>query len=186
MSEKLAITENPLKGLIGVWKGDKGIDLAPKPIEDEENPYYETLSIESVNIDIENAGKEELLAVRYHQVVSEKESGDISHDETGYWIWNKNNNEIVLAFATPRGISVLAKGSFQKNTKGLVFNVSANLDADNPGIAQSPFMKNNAKVTEFKRELKFSGNKIIYSQQTTVNIYNKVFNHEDSNELVKS
>ena len=28
----------PLSVLIGTWQGDKGIDIAPKPEEDENNP----------------------------------------------------------------------------------------------------------------------------------------------------
>lgn len=181
MNEK----NNPLALLIGDWKGDKGIDLAPKPVEDENNPYFETLTFEAVDIDIENAGEEELIAIRYHQSVTEKESGDISHDETGYWIWNKNNNEIVLAFAIPRGVSVVAQGSIQKNENEIIISVSANLDAANPGIVQSSFMNKNAKTTHFKRELKISGNTLSYSQVTTVEIYNKTFSHEDTNELIR-
>ena len=42
---------SPLNRLIGVWKGDKGIDLAPKPEIDESNPYYETIVFEAVDID---------------------------------------------------------------------------------------------------------------------------------------
>lgn len=185
MSDELNKNANPLAGLIGTWKGDKGTDLAPKPIEDENNPYFETLTFEVVDIDIENAGEEELISVRYHQTVTEKESGDISHDETGYWIWNKNKNEIVLAFAIPRGVSVVAQGSIQNNENEIIFNVSANLDTINPGIVQSSFMSKNAKTTNFKRELKISGNTLSYSQETTVDIYNKTFNHEDMNELTR-
>lgn len=32
------IKTNPLIGLIGIWEGDKGVDLAPKPKVDENNP----------------------------------------------------------------------------------------------------------------------------------------------------
>jgi hypothetical protein len=185
MSE-LNKNDNPLVGLIGIWKGDKGTDLAPKPIEDENNPYFETLTFEVVDIDIENAGEEELSAVRYHQTVTEKESGDISHDETGYWIWNKNNNEIMLAFAIPRGVCVLAHGELQINKEEIIFKVSAGLDDPNPGIVQSPFMKKNAKTTNFKRELRISGDSLSYTQETIVDIYNKTFNHKDSNELTRN
>ena len=34
----------PLSKLIGVWKGDKGMDIAPEPDGTEENPYYETIT----------------------------------------------------------------------------------------------------------------------------------------------
>jgi hypothetical protein len=187
MSEN--IKGNPLLNLIGVWKGDKGTDLAPKPVEDENNPYYETLSFEAVDIDIENAGKQELMAVRYHQSVTEKASGDISHDETGYWIWNKEDDSIMLAFVIPRGVSLLARGEFTRlknDADEIKISVSAKLSGANPGIVQSSFMNNNAKTTEFKRELVISGNTLSYSQETTVDIYNKVFNHTDDNVLERT
>ena len=50
---------NPLIGLIGTWVGDRGTDIAPKPIIDENNPYYETLEFEVVDIDIENAEEQQ-------------------------------------------------------------------------------------------------------------------------------
>ncbi len=180
--------KNPLMRLIGVWKGDKGTDLAPKPVEDENNPYFETLTFEVVDIDIENAGDEELMAVRYHQSVTEKESGDVSHDEVGYWIWNKKENTILLAFAIPRGVSVVAAGSVQEsidNPGEFILNVSATLDEPNPGIVQSTFMKSKAKTTYFSREFIISGNTLSYHQETVVHIYDKVFSHIDKNSLTK-
>jgi hypothetical protein len=181
--------DNPLLNLIGVWKGDKGTDLAPKPVEDEKNPYYETLTIETVDIDIENAGKQQLIAVRYHQTVTEKASGDVSHDETGYWIWNKEDGAIMLAFAIPRGVSVLASGQFERlgnDSDEIKIQVSAKLNSANPGIVQSPFMSDKAKTTEFKRELRISGNTLSYTQETTLDIYDKVFNHADDNTLQRT
>jgi hypothetical protein len=37
------IDYGPLTGLIGSWKGDEGMDVAPEPDGKEESPYYETL-----------------------------------------------------------------------------------------------------------------------------------------------
>ena len=182
------IKENPLINLIGVWQGDKGTDLAPKPVEDENNPYYETLTFMAVDIEIENAGIQELIAVRYHQVVTEKESRDISHDESGYWIWNQADDSIMLSFAIPRGVSVVASGNVERSgpdSDTIKLNVSADLEEENPGIAQSAFMKKNAKTTRFVRKLKLSGDSLSYTQETTVEIYNKVFNHADDNSLIR-
>ena len=39
MSENNDIDYGPLAGLIGVWKGDKGLDVAPEPDGTENNPY---------------------------------------------------------------------------------------------------------------------------------------------------
>jgi len=181
--------KNPLLGLLGTWKGDKGTDLAPKPDEDENNPYYETLTFEAVDIDIENAETQQLVAVRYHQIVTEKANDEVSHDEAGYWIWDSVENTIILAFAIPRGVSVLASGGFEilnSDSNEIVINVSATLDAPNPGIVQSSFMNENAKTTKFIRELRISEDTLSYTQETTVKIYDKTLGHTDKNNLTRS
>jgi len=177
---------SPLNALIGTWRGDQGTDLAPRPVEDEDNPYFETLTFKAVDIEIENAETQELVAVRYHQVVTEKESGDVSHDELGYWIWNKAENAIMLVFSIPRGVSVVAEGSLEKlngNEKGIILKVSAGLDVPNAGIVQSAFMSQNAKTTAFVREMTMSGDTLSYFQETTLKIYSKTFAHADKNIL---
>ncbi len=40
MNEELRTS--PLNALIGVWKGNKEMDIIPEPEVDENNPYYET------------------------------------------------------------------------------------------------------------------------------------------------
>ncbi len=177
---------NPLIGLIGKWQGDKGLDLAPKPDVDESNPYYETLIFEAVDIDIENAGEQELTAIRYHQEVREKANDEVSHSETGYWIWNNNDDSIICAFSIPRGVSLLAGGNYKKTSDGgIVFNVLARVDDPHYGIVQSPFMMKKAKTTSFKREFKLKGDALTYVQESALEIYDKKFNHTDERELVK-
>ncbi len=184
MSNK--IKANPLIGLIGTWQGDKGLDLAPKPEVDESNPYYETLIFEAVDIDIENAGDQELIAIRYHQEVREKANDEVSHSETGFWIWNKNDDTIICAFSIPRGVSLLAGGGFKKSSDGeIIFNVLAEINDPHWGIVQSPFMMKKAKTTSFKREFKLKGDTLTYFQESALEIYDKKFNHTDENVLVR-
>ncbi|MGL1889808.1 MAG: heme-binding beta-barrel domain-containing protein [Reichenbachiella sp.] len=180
------MNKNPLVGLLGTWEGNKGMDVAPKPDEDENNPYYETLIIEPVDIAIENAESQELTAVKYHQVVREISNDKISHSETGYWIWDNNENTIMCAFAIPRGVSVLAGGDFKSDEGDTVFSVAAQADSEDWGIVQSPFMKKRAKTLAFTREFTVSGNTLSYTQETTVDIYGKKkFAHIDENTLTK-
>lgn len=187
---KETIDYGPLQALIGTWQGKKGVDIAPKPDEDENNPYYETLTFEAVDIDIENAEKQQLSAVRYHQLVREKSNDKVSHDETGYWIWNKADDTIMLTFSIPRGVNVLAIGAFKKtddSKKEIVINVSAKLDDSESGIVQSIFMHKSAKTTAFKREIKIIGDTLSYTQETMVDIYNKKsFSHTDENTLTRT
>ena len=178
--------KNPLVGLLGTWEGDKGIDLAPKPEEDENNPYYETLIIESIDGDIENAEEQEIAAVRYSQVVREISNDKVSHTENGFWIWDKNENTIMCTLSIPRGLSLVAGGEIETTTNDeLVFNVSAQADNADWGIVQSPFLKNKAKTLDFKREMILSRNTLSYSQEMTLDIYGKTFKHIDKNTLTK-
>jgi hypothetical protein len=177
--------KNLLLELLGTWKGDQGIDLAPKPEIDEENPYYETLTFELLEGDIENAGEQGLVAVIYRQEVREKANDEISHSETGYWLWEKGTDNIINSFTIPRGVCVLAGGKIQQEGDEIVLSVSANLDEAHNSIAQSPFMLDKAKTLSFERTLKISGSTLSYSQKTVVDIYGKTFDHIDENKLTK-
>ena len=64
MSE-VALDYGPLQGLIGVWQGSDGMDVAPEPSTDDHNPYYETITFEAAG-DVDNAETQELAVVRYH------------------------------------------------------------------------------------------------------------------------
>lgn len=178
-------TTNPLAKLIGIWKGNTGIDLAPKPTEDENNPYYEVLTITPVDIAIENAEEQELTAVEYHQIVREKSNDKVSHSETGHWIWDKDNNTIMNGFSIPRGVCVLATGAFEATEKQLTLSVFADDNNANGGIVQSAFMQQKANTKSFKRTFKVQGNTLSYTQETVVDIYGKVFSHTDENVLIK-
>ena len=37
------IDYGPLRALVGVWTGNRGMDVAPEPDGAEENPFFETI-----------------------------------------------------------------------------------------------------------------------------------------------
>ena len=70
MSEE--IDYGPLNELIGVWKGDKGIDVAPDKDDTKgtvDNPYYETITFDAIGT-ANNAKKQTLAVLHYLQVVT--------------------------------------------------------------------------------------------------------------------
>ena len=96
------------------------------------------------------------------------------------------SDTIMCAFSIPRGVSLLAGGTYEKSADGeTTIQVSSKLDDPDWGIVQSPFMKEKAKTLAFKRELKLSGNTLSYTQETTVEIYGRTFAHSDNNTLTK-
>jgi len=187
VSDTKDIDYGPLRGLIGVWKGDKGLDVAPEPDGAENNPYFETITFTAIG-DVSNAESQILAAVHYRQIVQRKSNDKVFHDETGYWMWDAGAGIIMQSLTIPRGVSVIAGGTHggEKNTDGsIILAVSADLDDKNWQIIQSPFMQENARTTKFHHRITVGNGKLAYSETTMVEIYGKVFEHTDQNELLR-
>lgn len=185
MSNNEEIAYGPLAELVGVWVGDKGIDVAPEPDGEENNPYYETITFTAIG-NVTNAESQVLAAVHYRQIVQRKSNDKIFHDETGYWMWDAGESIIMHSLTIPRGVCVLAGGIYAegKNPAGIkLLEVSASLDDENWRIVQSPFMQKNAKTTEFYHRITVGNGVLSYVETTMVEIYEKVFEHTDQNEL---
>ena len=175
----------PLARLVGVWKGDKGLDVAPEPEGSEESPYRETLTFEVVG-DVTNADSQTLAVIRYHQVVARKSNNEVFHDEIGYWMWDAATNTVMHSLVIPRAVALLAGGSVAPadiSEERCVLSVRAKLDDPDWGIAQSPFMRDNARTVEFSHDITIAGDTLSYRETTVLDIYGKRFDHTDENEL---
>jgi len=175
------IDYGPLDALAGNWKGDKGKDVSPEPDGKEENPYYESILFEKVG-DAKNAEKQTLAALRYHQVVTRKSDGKVFHNETGYLLWDAENNTVMQTLSIPRGVALVAGGVCADPASG---KISVRAAAGDPdwGIAQSPFMRDNAKTLEFTHNIAVTGDTLQYNETTVLEIYGTRFDHTDENTL---
>ncbi|WP_426415680.1 heme-binding beta-barrel domain-containing protein [Aestuariirhabdus sp. LZHN29] len=173
------VNYGPLAPLLGVWRGDCGMDRSPEPDGVEQNPYYETLVFEAAG-STSNAEEQELVALRYHLQVNRKGDDKAIHNETGYWMWESATGLVMLSFCIPRGLSVLAGGAL--NEEGS-FEVRAAQDDPQWGIVQSPFMQQKATTTAFERSLRLDGYELVYEQTMLLDIYGSNFEHTDSNRL---
>jgi len=185
MSEENNIDFGPLKGLIGVWQGANGTDIAPEPDGTENNPYFETITYSPVG-EATNAETQNLAVIHYRQIVSRKSDGQVFHDQTGYWMWDSKEQTVMHSLTIPRGVCVLAGGTYNDATDAngrAILEVSAKLNDDNWQVIQSPFMQENALTTEFRQKLTVGDGKLSYSQTTMLEIYGKTFEHTDENEL---
>jgi len=181
------IDYGPLGILIGVWQGDKGMDVAPEPDGSEHNPYYETITFQAAG-DVSNAESQCLVAVHYRQVVSRKSNQQVFHDETGYWMWDAETGVIMHSLTIPRAVSVLAGGTVSSSWKPgdeVVLEVHAGLDDPDWGILQSPFMRDNARTLEFHYKASCYNDTLSYKETTVVDIYGRRFEHSDENVLIR-
>lgn len=180
------INYGPLKELIGVWKGDKGMDIAPEPDGTEENPYYETITFTEGG-DLTNAESQVLSVLHYRRIVQRKSDDGVFHDETGYWMWDAKNNVIIHSLTIPRAVSLLAGATFNNdnyNDDKLSIEVNAAVDNEDWGIIQSPFMKEKALTKSYHQIIEIENGKMTYAETTMLEIYGREFEHTDKNELM--
>lgn len=187
MSDASAVDYGPLTSLIGVWSGDKGLDIAPEPDGAEHNPYFETITYAAIG-DVTNAESQVLSALHYHQLVSRKSDGEVFHNETGYWMWDPKSEVVMHSLTIPRGVCLLAGGKYTGNGNsggGVTIDVTADAGEGPWRIIQSPFMQENARTTSFRQRITVEDGKMSYAETTMVDIYGKTFEHTDENELVR-
>lgn len=186
MSEIVEVNYGPLAALVGVWKGDKGMDIAPESDGTEENPYYETITIDEGG-DLTNGEEQVLSVLFYRRIVKRKSDGGIFHDQTGYWMWDAKENVIMFSLNIPRAVSLLAgtklNDSNYKSGK-LSIDISAGIENEDWGIVQSPFMKQKALTKAYRQELTIENGVMKYAETTMLDIYGREFEHTDKNELV--
>ncbi len=177
----------PLEKLIGRWEGDKGMDVSPEPDGTEENPYYEVIEMQAGG-DLSNAERQKLAVVKYTRLVWRKSTREIFHDQMGYYMWDADAEVIMHSYAIPRAVTVTAGGKFAKanlKEKSVTLEFSAKADQSDFGIAQSTFMRDNAKTLEYTQKLTVNDSILIYNELTVLDIYGRQFNHKDSNTLTK-
>ncbi len=179
------IDYGPLASLIGTWKGNKGLDIAPEPDGSENNPYYETISYEAIG-DVTNAESQVLTALHYRQIVQRKSNDKVFHHQTGYWMWDAKTETVMHSLTIPRAVSVLASGACPDQTGAeskVTLTVRADINDPAWTVLQSPFMHENARTTAFQLEITVDKGVLAYMQTTIVDIYGKPFEHTDQNEL---
>lgn len=180
MSEECEKDYGPLAGLIGTWEGERGTDLAPAPDGDVETPYFETIKFEAIGGPT-NAGEQDLAVLRYHQVVSRKEDGEVFHDEVGYWMWDAAASTVMHSLAIPRGVTVVATGRWTSGDGDVVLSVDT--DGGSGEIAQSAFMREKARTKRFHHTIVLSGDTLSYEETTVLEIYGRTMDHTDASVL---
>ncbi|MEQ5841869.1 heme-binding beta-barrel domain-containing protein [Paraburkholderia acidicola] len=174
----------PLGKLAGTWKSadSSGVDVAPGQEHSQAgkgapavSPYYEVLTFEPA-ADATNASDQYLAAMYYKQEVFRRSDNKKFHDQRGYLIYDKKNQMVYDTFCIPRAVCVVAEGKAGDKMT---------LKSSPQGIAETQYMSRNDKTTGFTITYDLSGSALKYSQQTSLYVYNKPFQHVDSSALVR-
>ena len=175
----------PLSLLVGptgeqTWKGNKGVDLAPDSEGIETNLYEDQITFTELG-EVENAEEQVLMAVRYHQQVFRIKDNKLIHDQTGYWLWEQDTENVIHTFSIPRGLSVVAIGLYTQNKNTVQLKVEALLE--NQSISQIPFLSQKATTHSFGQVLDIDSDMLKYEQLMQIEIYGRMIEHKDKSVL---
>lgn len=181
------IDYGPLALMAGLWKGDRGLDLAPESDGSvEENPFYEEILFELAG-DLTNADRQKLAILRYQQKVYRKSDDGQFHDQLGYWLWDAADQCVMFTLVIPRAVTLVAGGKFDPASirEGAFSLRVVSEEGGDWGVAQSPFMRDNARTRGFEMTLEVDGDKMSYSENTILDIYGRRFDHTDTSVLAR-
>ncbi len=175
----------PLAGLIGVWEGSKGDDIAPSDDRGiENNKFRERMSFEIIK-PVDNH-EQILYAVRYATTAWRIGEAEAFHEETGYWMWDAAEKQVIRSFIVPRGITVLAGGTASPGDKA--FKLSAVAGSDTYGICSNLFLNREFKTMRFDLHVKILGpDSFEYEEDTVIQMKGRpeLFHHTDKNSLTR-
>ncbi len=180
----MTVDYGPLTGLVGVWAGSHGVDVAPEPDDDERSAYYERLVFEPAG-DVDNADSQALVMLRYHQVVMRQRNDEVFHNETGFLSWDAERELVMQSFAIPRGLAMVAGGTVQVSGGEVVISLQARAEDEHWVISQAPFLQEQACTTHFERTYRLLGDGLSYTQTAHIDIYGREVTHTDTNRLTR-
>lgn len=183
MGNELREQLGPLAGLVGVWEGDKGDDIAPSDDRGaENNKYRERVTFEQVG-PVQNH-EQNLHVLRYSTRATRLGESDSFHEELGYWSWEPQTEEVMRSFLIPRGIALIAGGKAARDAR--YFRLEAKSGSCTFGICVNPFLDREFKILSYTLDLKILDSSTFSYEQDTVLLIpgrSEPFHHRDSNTL---
>lgn len=176
----------PLAALEGVWEGIKGADESPDddPREIEHNAFRERMTFEPTGL-VENH-QQSLYGLRYAKTAWRIGAEQPFHEEVGYWLWDPDRSEVMVAFIVPRGIVVLAGGKVAADAK--TFLLEAEMGSQVFGICSGPFLDSEFRTVRYQIEVSIGEDgSFSYDEDTVMQIkgQSEPFHHTDRNTLRK-
>jgi hypothetical protein len=174
----------PLATLVGTWEGGAGTDVAPAEPNRKETAtsrYRERMTFEPIGL-VDNH-EQTLCGLRYLTIAWRIDQADAFHQDTGYWLWDAKNEQVMRAFVVPRGVTILAGGKAAADAKE--FDLLAERGAPVFGVCSGPFLDREFRTVRFTMKVRILGaDKFSYEEDTELEIPGQpTFHHTDGNTL---
>lgn len=176
----------PIGFLIGSWRSKSwtGENRAPDPDRKVENTKFRQ-EMEFVPAGLVENHEQSLYVLRYStKAWEEGNDEDPFHEEVGYFIWDKENQQVLKSFIVPRGIAVNAGGTASEDAKK--FRLEAKLGSPTYGICSNLFLDEEFPSESYTVTFtQHSENSFSYDENTIIRIkgQEKLFHHTEKNTL---
>jgi hypothetical protein len=172
----------PLRGMAGVWQGERGLDVKPKAEGPKKQAYIERIELQP--IDPQTNGPQLLYGLRYHSFITKPNQIKTYHDQVGYWLWEPATAIVIHTLTIPRGQVVMAHGKAAADAKS--FELFATRDSESFGIRSAPFLEHAFRTVEFRIKVTINDDDSwSYEEDTVLMIRGQAepFHHTDRNLL---
>lgn len=174
----------PLRGMAGVWQGERGLDVKPKAEGPKKQAFVERIELQP--IDPQTNGPQLLYGLRYHTFITKPDQVKTYHDQVGYWLWEPATETIIHTLTIPRGQVVMAQGKAAVDAKS--FELVATEGDVSFGIRSAPFLQEAFRTVEFRIKVTINDDGTWgYDEDTVLKIrgQEELFHHTDRNLLSK-
>jgi hypothetical protein len=186
MTDVIRNNLGPLSVLVGIWEGAKGDDTAPSDDRGtEKNQYRERMSFEPFG-PVQNH-EQTLFGLRYSTKAWRLGEADAFHEESGYWMWDSGEKQVLRCFIIPRGITVLAGGTVEAAAR--TFSLAADVGSPTYGICSNQFLDREFKTVRYELTLTVHHNdSFSYDEDTQILMKGRreIFHHRDKNTLTRT
>lgn len=170
---------NVLADTTWIGQGEDTFPTAQGPVV---TAYTETMTMgapfQMLNGDPKTGQK--LLCVQYYTQLLNASSGAPMHQETGYWMLSYMDATFRKAVSIPRGIDILAGGTYLlSKEEGLVMIAAAKAGDRIYGILNEPYLSKNAPTQRFTTNMSQTIQTYSYFETSVLNIMGKNFDHTD-------
>jgi len=180
MSDEASVRLGPLASWIGVWEGEKGLDVAPGAAREEAStPFSERMTFELLGA-VDNH-EQQLWGLRYRTEVTRLSDGMGFHEDMGYWLWDAEREQVMRAFVVPRGVSVLAGGAATADSRS--FSIEAVRGAPIYGVSANAFLDEAFRIERFTMDVRMEDDgRLRYEEDTVMRMPGReaLFHHTDA------
>ena len=174
----------PLAPMAGLWVGERGLDVSPKPEGPEKAAFIENYELQP--IDAQTNGPQLLYGLRYHTRIVEPDKPETFHDQVGYWLWEPATGALLLTLSIPRGQIAMLAGHAARDAKS--FRLEAIRGSLTNGIVSGPFLEYAFRTESCTIAVTINADGTWSYEQDTVLIVrgqSEPFHHTDRNTLRK-